>query len=349
MPVAPNEYPSVLVAVLNFNTRHFLEKFVPAILRSEYSNYELLIIDNASTDDSLSWLAQHYPELRTKALSANFGFAGGYNEGLKDEQADYFVLLNSDVEVPPNWIGPVIDGMKRNPNCMAAQPKLRSYKEGHLFEYAGACGGFIDSLAYPFCRGRIFDVVEKDYGQYDQEREVFWASGAAMFVKREAWEMLGGLDADFFAHMEEIDFCWRLKNRGYQVIVFPQSVVYHVGGGTLTRENPRKTTLNFRNTLITMFKNMGALELCWKIPLKLVLDGVAGLRFFAIGQWSNTLAIVKAHFQFHGQLAYWIKKRKESRVNLNINSSGRMKGSVVWAYFISKKTRFEQLDAKIRE
>jgi GT2 family glycosyltransferase len=201
--------PSVAIAILNYNTRNYLEKFLPALFQNTYANSRVVVIDNASTDDSVAFIKAHYPEIQLIVLNKNYGFAGGYNEGLKQVQADYFVLLNSDVEVPRTWIEPVVAALEANPDAAAAQPKILSYREGHLFEYAGASGGFIDSFGFPFCRGRIFDTCEKDEGQYNDIREVFWASGAAMFIRAPVWNEIKGLDADYFAHMEEIDLCWR--------------------------------------------------------------------------------------------------------------------------------------------
>jgi GT2 family glycosyltransferase len=343
------KFPDVAIAVLNYNTRHYLEKFLPSVFRSSYPDFKVVVIDNASTDDSVEFIKREYPQAELVCLDKNYGFAGGYNEGLKHVLADYFILLNSDVEVPRTWIEAVVDAMEKEPLAAAAQPKILSYRDGHLFEYAGASGGFIDSFGFPFCRGRIFDLCEEDKGQYNETREIFWASGAAMFVKSEAWRAMKGLDADFFAHMEEIDFCWRLKNKGYKVLAVPASRVYHVGGGTLNRENPRKTKLNFRNALIAMTKNMALAELAWKLPVKLCLDGLAGIRFFLAGQWSNTLAIVQAHFAFYRGLWYWLGKRKESRSNMQPNHRGKMRGSVVWQYYIAGKKHFDQVDGKIRK
>lgn len=339
--------PKVVVAILNFNTRNFLEKFLPSVLHTDYPNYELIVIDNASTDDSLEYLANTHPEIRVISLPKNYGFAGGYTEGLKDVQGDYYVLLNSDVEVTPNWMNPIIQHMELDPYVAASQPKILSYREGHLFEYAGAAGGFIDRFGFPFCRGRVFEYCEKDEGQYNDIREVFWASGAALFVRTKLWKEFGGLDSDYFAHMEEIDFCWRLKNRGWKVTCVPDARVYHLGGGTLTRENPRKTRLNFRNALITLLKNMSWPELVWKLPVKLILDGLAGIRFLFTGQWGNTIAILQAHFLFYAGFLYWLAKRKESRKNMKPNRAGIYKGSIVWAHFLSKKQRFSQLETRI--
>jgi hypothetical protein len=337
---------SVLVAILNFNTKGFLEKFIPAVKASTYSNFEILLIDNGSSDDSLSFMRSHHADVRIKALPKNLGFAGGYVAGLQDETADYFVLLNTDVEVPPHWIEPVVSAMELDENIAAAQPKILSYNEAHLFEYAGAAGGLMDIFAYPFCQGRLFNHCEKDNGQYNPQREIFWASGAALFIKSKYWLKSGGLDVDFFAHMEEIDLCWRLKNMGYKIIYVPDSRIYHVGGGTLARENPRKTELNFRNALICMVKNMSWQELIWKTPIKLVLDGLGGFHFLLKGQWRSTLAIIKAHFAFHGRLWYWLKKRKQVERIKHPNNAGRYRGSVVYAYFIKKRTLVSDLKWK---
>lgn len=339
--------PLVAVAILNYNTRNYLEKFLPSVYASDYPNLKVVLIDNASTDDSVDFMRQNYPEAEIIQLEKNHGFAGGYTIGLRGVKADYFVLLNSDVEVPRNWIKPVIDIMEADKMIAVAQPKMLSYREGHMFEYAGASGGFIDAFGYPFCRGRIFDSCEKDEGQYNDTREIFWASGAALFIKSPIWEEIGGLDPDFFAHMEEIDLCWRLKNRGYKIVIVPQSYVYHVGGGTLSRENPRKTMLNFRNNLICLFKNMGTGELLWKIPVKLVLDGIAGAMYFFTGKWSSTLAIVRAHFFFYRHLFYWIGKRKQTRASLNPNPTGKYKGSIVFAYFVLRKKSVTHLKWKV--
>ncbi|MHB1278716.1 MAG: glycosyltransferase family 2 protein [Bacteroidia bacterium] len=339
--------PKVVVAILNFNTRNFLEKFLPSVWHTDYPNFDVVVIDNASTDDSVEYLKTEQPKVRIVQLSKNFGFAKGYNEGLKDIQGDYFVLLNSDVEVTPGWMNPIIQHMELDIRVAASMPKILSYKEGHYFEYAGASGGFIDRFGYPFCRGRVFGECEKDEGQYNSIREVFWASGAAMFVRSKVWKEMNGLDGDFFAHMEEIDFCWRLKNKGYKVTCVPDARVYHVGGGTLTRESPRKTRLNFRNALITIVKNMSLAELIWKLPIKFLLDGLAGIRFLFLGHWGDTIAIVQAHFLFYAGLPYWISKRKETRTKLNPNKSGIFKGSIVWTYFIRKKNHFSQIEAQI--
>lgn len=338
--------PKVAVAILNYNTRNYLEKFLPSVMASTYANTHVVVIDNASNDGSADFIQQHYPGVQLVVLPRNYGFAGGYNEGLKHVNADYFVLLNSDVEVTPGWIDPVIAQMEADATIAAVQPKILSYKEGHLFEYAGAAGGYIDALGYPFCRGRVFDECEKDTGQYNTIEEIFWATGAAMFIRATAWQEVEGLDADFFAHMEEIDMCWRLKNRGYRILVNPASRVYHVGGGTLTRENPRKTQLNFRNALIFLVKNLPLGQLWWKLPVRMVLDGVAGLHYFIKGQWSNTFAILKAHVYFYRGMRTWFGKRKSAMPGARPGLTGIFPGSIVFAHYVLRKKKFSDLQWK---
>ena len=256
-----------------------MEKFLPSVTANTTGDAEVIIADNGSTDDSIAFLHTHYPALRIIQFDQNYGFAEGYNRALAQVEADYYVLLNDDVEVTPHWVEPVVEQMEGNPLTAICQPKLLMYDQRDTFEYAGAAGGFIDRYGYPFCRGRLFDVVEKDHGQYDDPCEIFWASGAAMFVRADVWHQLGGLDGDFFAHMEEIDFCWRAKNKGYRVEYCPKSTIYHVGGGTLPKSNPRKTYLNFRNNLSMLYKNLPASRRFRVLALRLLLDYVAALKF----------------------------------------------------------------------
>lgn len=337
--------PRVAAVILNYNTRKWLEKFLPHVLQTQYDNFEVIIADNASTDDSVAFLQANYPQLRIIHLPKNYGFAGGYNECLKQVESDYFILLNSDVEVTPNWVQPVIDLMETDASIAACQPKILAWHDKHKFEYAGAAGGYLDTLSYPFCRGRIIDHTEEDNNQYNDAREVFWASGAAMFIRSEKYFEAGGLDADFFAHMEEIDLCWRLKNHGYKVMVQPQAVVYHVGGGTLSRNNPRKTFLNFHNCLAMMFKNMNGKGLLWKLPLRFLMDDAAALMFLTYGNWRDTLAVFKAHTKFCLQLPKWFKKRsqcKKYKTHLH-NNTGVYSKSIVFDFFIRKKKDFSAL------
>ncbi|MDB5012955.1 MAG: putative glycosyltransferase, partial [Daejeonella sp.] len=265
----------------------------------------------------------------------------GYNKVLSQVQADYFVLLNSDVEVTPNWIQPIIELMEGNELIAAAQPKLLSYRHKNKFEYAGAAGGFLDRYGYPFCRGRIFDTVEVDHGQYNHASEIFWASGAALFIKAKYWKEVNGLDADFFAHMEEIDLCWRLKNNGYKIMYCPDSIVYHVGGGTLEAENPFKTYLNFRNNLVMLQKNLSGFKACSVIFIRFWLDFITLVKYLLAGKPKNAWAISRAHFSFLG--SFWKTRLKKGKKASIYNNSGLYEGSIVWEYFVKKKKTFSDL------
>lgn len=339
------QQPRVAAVILNYNTRKWLEIFLPTVLATQYPNFEVIIADNNSSDDSVAFLEQQYPQLRVIKMTQNYGFAGGYNECLKQVEADYFILLNSDVEVTPNWVQPIIDLMETDPTIAACQPKILAWHHKTKFEYAGAAGGYIDTFAYPFCRGRLFDTTEEDEGHYNDAREVFWASGAAMFVRPQLYFEAGGLDADFFAHMEEIDLCWRLKNHGYKIMVQPASTVYHVGGGTLSRQNPRKTFLNFHNCLAMMVKNMQGGQLLWKLPLRIILDDISAVYFLAVGNYKDALAVFKAHTKFTLQLGKWFKKRRQLKAyKTHHTTHGIFKKSVVFEFFIRKKRHFSELD-----
>lgn len=333
-------FPKVAVVILNWNGKQHLQQFLPYVTRSSYPNLEIIVGDNASSDNSISFVRSHYPEIRIIRNKENFGFAGGYNAVLAQVEAEYFVLLNSDVEVTPGWIEPVIRLMESDPMIAAAQPKLLSFQKRNYFEYAGAAGGYLDSLGYPFCRGRVFDTVEEDLGQYDDNTEVFWATGAALFIKARCWKEVNGLDADFFAHMEEIDLCWRLKHKGYRVMYCGESTVYHLGGGTLQVESPYKTYLNFRNNLVMLQKNMGLLQSIGVIFIRLWLDLITLLKFLAEGKPANARSINKAHTNFFRNIFKTHKKRVSPG---NYNSTGAFAGSVVWQYFVRKKRRFSQL------
>lgn len=297
------------VVILNWNGKQMLERFLPSVTQHTTGDAEVIVADNGSTDDSLTFLAQHYPELRVVALDKNYGFAGGYNKALEQIDADYYVLLNDDVEVTPNWVEPVINQMEHDKMVGICQPKIMMYDQRDTFEYAGAAGGFIDKFGYPFCRGRLFDTLEQDLHQYDDAREIFWATGAALFVKASLWKSLGGLDGDFFAHMEEIDFCWRAKNKGYRAEYCPLSTVYHVGGGTLPKSSPTKTYLNFRNNLAMLYKNLPTKRLHRTLLLRVVLDYVAAMKFLAEGHPKEFAAVVRAHRDLYRQLPSLRKKR----------------------------------------
>ena len=312
------------------------------MLASTYSNFNVVVADNASTDDSIPFLQSYYPLVRVIPLKRNFGFSQGYNEALKMVEADYYVLLNSDVEVAPSWIEPVIELMERDRQVGACQPKLLQYHNRGSFEYSGASGGWIDLLGYPFARGRIFDNCEVDNGQYDAVEPVFWSSGAAMFVRAELYHRLGGLDEYFFAHQEEIDFCWRLQRAGFTVYCCPQSVVFHVGGGTLPKGNSRKVFLNFRNNLIMMAKNMRMGEAVWKIPLRLLLDVVSAVKSLAAGEGRYFMAVFRAHLAFFRWCVVVVGKR-DHLPRRGYELKGYLTKSVVWAHFVKGRRVFSEI------
>lgn len=334
--------PFVSIAILNWNGRHFLQQFLPSVMASSWANREIVVIDNASTDDSVQYLRENFPSVKIVQNAANFGYTKGYNEGLKHLTADYFVLLNSDVEVAPGWIEPVIELMESDRQIAVCQPKLLQFANRSTFEYAGAAGGWLDYLGYPFAKGRLFDVCEKDEGQYDRAEPVFWASGAAMFVKSSVYNELGGLDEYFFAHQEEIDFCWRAQLAGYKVYVCPASVVYHVGGGTLPKGNARKVYLNFRNNLVMMAKNMPPGEAVWKISYRFVLDGVSAVKSLLAGEGTYFTAVIRAYIRF---LKWLFVERKKSLFPVSRKGvlSGYLHKSVVWGYFIKGKRKFSEI------
>ncbi len=342
--------PRVAVVILNYNGRRHLQRFLPSVLASTYNNLEIVVADNGSSDGSLELISTQFPEVRCLNLNDNHGFALGYNLALELVDADYYVLLNSDVEVTPGWMEPIIEVFERDPTVAACQPKIKAYDHKERFEYAGAAGGWIDNLGYPFCRGRIFATIEEDRGQYDNTQEIFWATGAAFFIRASLFHTIGGFDADYFAHAEEIDLCWRLKRAGYKIMVRPRSVVYHVGGGTLNYNTPFKTYLNFRNTLYTILKNETTGRLLWLLPLRFLLDGLAGALFFVQGKFRHIGSIIRAHWTFIPHLGRTIKKRKEVQDLIHKNSissfpnmSGRYPGSIVWDYYARGKKEFRQL------
>jgi len=341
---------SVAIVILNYNGVDFLKKFLPSVLKSDYENLSVHVADNGSSDTSIALLKTTFPKVEVIDLEDNHGFAKGYNLALDQVDADYMVLLNSDVEVTQNWINPIIELMERDKTIGACQPKIKSYHAKEYFEYAGASGGWMDRLGYPFCRGRIFDKLEKDHGQYNTTSEIFWASGAAFFVRGKLFKALGGFDPDYFAHAEEIDLCWRIKRAGFKIMVRPRSVVYHVGGGTLDYLNPRKTYLNFRNTLFTILKNEPKRKLFWLIPTRLILDGIAGGLFLVQGKLSHIKAILQAHLSFYQSFSSMVKKRKmynEKIQKISIsntpNKVGIYQGSMVWQYYIKQVKFFKNL------
>ncbi len=344
----PAALPKVAVVILNWNGLKYLQTYLPSVVASIYPNLEIVLGDNGSTDCSVEFVKTNFPQVKTVLNDQNYGFTGGYNKILNRVEADYFVLLNSDVEVEPDWIMPVISLMESDGLIAAAAPKILSWQEKNKFEHAGAAGGFIDTFGYPFCRGRIFYEVEEDQGQYNQTSEVLWASGAALFIKQKYWELSGGFDERFFAHMEEIDLCWRLKNMGLKVMYCAESTVYHLGGGTLDAENPFKTFLNFRNNLLLLQKNLWLRKSVFIIPARFVLDFLTIIRFLNEGKRKDAAAISKAHrnfirhiFKDNGQRQ---KVKSERHADYNLQSTaGFYRGSVAWDFFVKKVRKFSQL------
>lgn len=319
-----------------------LQEFLPSVVEHSASA-QIVVADNGSTDDSVEFLRTNYPQIQLVINDTNYGFAEGYNKALAHVEADYYVILNSDVEVTPNWIEPVVELMESDEKIAICQPKLLSHINRENFEYAGGAGGFIDRFGYPFCRGRVFSTLEKDEGQYDDVREVFWATGAAMFVKAPLFHKLGGFDSDFFAHMEEIDFCWRAKNSGYKVMYCPASKIYHVGGGTLPPSSPFKTFLNFRNNFALLYKNLRRISIAYVFPARIVLDYVAAVRFLTEGKPKEFWAVVRAHFAFYRMVPSLTRKRRK----MDHRKVGEIyRGSVVFANFLFKKNKFSMFDEK---
>ncbi len=340
--------PSVAIAILNYNGLSLLQKYLPLVAQHN-SQYSICIIDNASTDNSIEWIKKHYPHIHIIQNSHNYGFAKGYNEGLKHIAADYYVLMNNDIRTTENWLPPIINFMEKQPDVAISMPKLLDDTKPEFFEYAGACGGFIDVLGYPFCKGRVFLSLEKDEGQYDKISEIFWATGACMIIKSKVFWEAGGFDDDFFAHMEEIDLCWRIKNIGYKVYVYPYSRVYHLGGGTLNKINPHKTYLNFRNSLLTLVKNHPTKNLFLKIFFRLLLDGVAGIKFLLEGHGKHTWAVIQSHVYFYKNFKKFWNKRKmfEQQHRVHYQFAPVLNKSIVWLHYIKGIRYFKELKTKI--
>jgi GT2 family glycosyltransferase len=340
--------PKVAVVILNWNGIKYLRRFLPSVLTSTWPNLEIIVGDNASDDGSVEFIKQEYPSIRIIQNDANYGFTGGYNKVLEHVEADYYILLNSDVEVYPGWIAPVINLMESDPLIAAAAPKIKAFNQKEYFEHAGAAGGFIDCFGYPFCQGRMFYEIEEDRGQYEQSGEVFWATGAAMFVKKHCWDEAGGFDDRFFAHMEEIDLCWRLKNIGYKVMYCAESEVFHLGGGTLNVENPFKTYLNFRNNLLLLQNNLPFWRAVFTIIIRIWMDLLAIFRFLNEGKRKDAWAVSRAHQNFVLSLFKSKDQRPavsgKKKLPKHYPLKGIYKGSIVWAFFIKKKKHFTELD-----
>lgn len=333
------------IVILNWNGKKYLEDFLPSVIACS-GNAEIIVADNHSDDDSIEFLKVQYPTIRIIQNESNGGFAKGYNDALKHVNSEFYLLLNSDIEVTENWLEPLMQAMK-SPLVAGCQPKIRSYKNKDFFEHAGAAGGFLDHNYFPFCRGRIFDKFEEDHGQYDSEIEIFWATGAALLIRSEVFHKLNGFDEDFFAHMEEIDLCWRAKKLGYQFLAVPTSVVYHVGGGALPYSSPRKTYLNFRNSLFMIIKNHHG----WLFPklfYRMILDGVASLRFLLKGEFKQLQAVFNAHISMYKNLGSLLKKRKViSATRINPNPAGLYKGSILWARYFKGITHYSELNQRL--
>ncbi|MBK8054358.1 MAG: bifunctional riboflavin kinase/FAD synthetase [Saprospiraceae bacterium] len=345
------KYPIVTVAILNYNGSELLESYLPMIeFSSEKYEFDILVIDNKSEDLSIDFVKEWYPEIRVAELSKNYGFADGYNKGLKDVQTDYVVIINSDVLVTENWLDPIIEAFETDKELGIVQPMILSIEDKTKFEYAGAAGGYIDVFGYPFCRGRIFNHIESNENQYDDDAEIFWASGAALVCRTKVFKSLGGFDGSFFAHQEEIDLCWRFRQAGYNIKCISASKVYHLGGGTLDYNNPKKDFLNFRNNLYLLTKNEHLINLLWLIPAKLILDGVAGMKFLLDGKFRSTIAIIKAHMSYYKHLPL-VFERRNLEQNLifrnKINKpdlNGIFFGSIVWKYYIERIKKFTDLN-----
>lgn len=330
----------IAIVILNWNGKQLLEKFLPSVAKySDYDNVEIYVADNASTDDSVDFVKQQYPKIRLIQNSKNGGFAKGYNDALQHVNADVYALVNSDIEVTEGWLDPVISVFENEPNTAIVQPKILDYKNKSKFEYAGAAGGFIDKFGYPYCRGRIFSELETDTQQYNDETEIFWASGACFFILSSVFQELNGFDEDYFAHQEEIDLCWRTKNLSKTIKYVGTSTVYHVGGATLKETSPKKTFLNFRNSLFSLVKNLPKNKLIPVILTRLVLDGFAGLKFLIELRPIHILAIIRAHFSFYRHFPKMLKKRNKSPKKENYYTIK----SVVWQYFVLGKKIYKEL------
>jgi GT2 family glycosyltransferase len=334
----------VSVVVLNWNTKNLLEKFIPYIQQTEYEGMEIVVADNASTDGSVNLLKDSFPQVRVIELAKNLGYAGGYNEALKQIHTPFAVLLNSDVEVHPNWLSPMMSMMKQDDSIGAIQPKILDIANRNRFEYAGACGGYMDKFGYAFCRGRLFNNCEEDEGQYDERRPIFWASGAALLVRMDAYWKAGGLDTDFFAHMEEIDLCWRMQNLGFSSWVCPESKVWHVGGGTLDAYHAKKTFLNFRNNLVLLLKNLPARQLFPKLFIRMVLDAPGALKLLIDRGFPHFFAVVKAHWSFLLNIRKWYRKRLKGPKKSFEELDGSYSKSIVLQHFLKGKKEFSELD-----
>jgi len=335
----------IAVVILNWNGQKYLEQFLPSVIQNS-GNARIVVADNASTDNSVEFVKTNYPQIEIVINSENGGFAKGYNDAFKKIDAEYYMLLNSDIEVTPNWLTPILEQMK-DPQVAGCQPKVKSYNNKNAFEHAGASGGYLDRNYFPFCRGRIFLSVEQDEGQYDGTTEVFWASGACLLIRSELFHKAGGFDETFFAHMEEIDLCWRLKKMNYKFMVCPQSVVYHIGGGTLPYTSPQKVYLNFRNSIMMIIKNHDGMWIP-KIFSRLCIDSFAAARFIMIGEFKQFFAVFRAHMFMYRNMSTLLKKRKEIKaMSTTFNATGLYSGNILGAYFFKGIKQFSKLNQRL--
>ncbi len=328
------------IVILNWNGLELLKTYLPSVVEHS-KNHIVYLADNASTDDSIKWTKKTFPEVKIIAMNENRGYAGGYNEALKNVEEEVVCLLNSDVAVTSGWCDTIASRFEHNKQLAACQPKILNDQKRDYFEYAGAAGGFLDRYAYPYCRGRIFDTIEKDEGQYDNVVDLHWASGACLFLRKSSYLEVGGMDEDYFAHQEEIDLCWRLRHAGYLISYEPQSVVYHLGGGTLNNLNPKKTFYNFRNSLFNIVKNDHSQNWLWILFVRMVLDGVAAIKFLVFFKWSHFIAVLKAHFDFYLKLDAILDKRKTIKSLQSLNKVENYHLSIVFQYFIRGKRTYQ--------
>lgn len=335
------------IVILNWNGLPFLKQYLPGLIKfTPETDAQIIIADNGSSDGSLEWLSTNYSSIKTIALDRNYGFAGGYNRALEQLNNKYTLILNSDVEVSEGWLPPLLDAIEPD-DIAAVMPKIKSLNEKEYFEYAGASGGFIDRWGFPFCRGRILDNLEKDKGQYNDIHEVFWVTGACMLIKTKLFKEVGGFDDQFFAHMEEIDLCWRLKTYNYKLLVVPESEVYHLGGGTLPSGNHRKVFLNVRNSLFTLYKNLPGKNLFSILLLRMILDGLAAFKFLFVGEPKSFISVIKAHLEFYKtKKQYKELRREKGRLVSPRSLSGYYKRSILIDYFIRGKRQFSKIKLK---
>lgn len=337
--------PRFSIIIVSWNALHHLRTYLPSVVQTDHPEYEIILADNASEDGSKEWVREEFPEVKIASFDKNYGYCGGNNRAVPYANGEILIFLNNDVKVEPDWLTHLDRYFDEHPEVTALQPKMRSYNQPQYFEYAGAAGGFIDKYGYPFCRGRIFDYTERDTGQYDEPSPIFWASGAALAIRKSVFKNLEGFDEDFEFHMEEIDLCWRLWNNGYEVHYCPDSLVYHLGGGSLPMHSPRKTYYNYRNNLMMLWKNYETKTLTPRFFVRMILDGIAALRELSTGNFQNFGAIFKAHMHFYARWYKTHQKRKElqERRSLKHNPSIMFSGNLIWEYFFNKKQTYTEL------